>query len=279
MKTILVTGATSGIGLEASVLLAKEGHRVVLVGRDEAKTQASVAQVKQRSGSQAVDWALADFASQASIRALAQDVVRRFDRLDVLVNNAGTVFDSYGKTADGIERTFAVNHLGYFLLTNLLLDLLKKSAPARIVVVASVGHYRGQLDLADLSFERGGWGVMTAYSRSKLGNVLMTRALAQRLEGTGVTVNALHPGVVASNIWSHGPRWAQPILAPLKALYMISPERGGQTIAYLATAPEVATVSGEYFEKNRPKKPSRLARDAALGEAMWAKSAELVKLT
>jgi NAD(P)-dependent dehydrogenase (short-subunit alcohol dehydrogenase family) len=278
MKTILVTGATSGIGLEASVQLAKQGHRVVLVGRDAAKTSASVEQVKQRSGSPAVESARCDFASQASIRALADEVKRRFPRLDVLVNNAGTVFDAYGKTADGIERTFAVNHLGYFLLTNLLLDLLKASAPARIVVVASGSHYRGVMNLSDLSYDQGGWGTTTAYERSKLGNVLMTRALSKRLAGTGVTVNALHPGVVATNIWSHAPVWAKPLLAPLKAFFMISPEEGGQTLTYLATSPEVEQVTGEYFEKNRVKTASRLARDEALAEALWAKSMELTKL-
>ncbi len=278
MKTTLLTGATSGIGLEAAITLAKEGHRVVMVGRDEAKTRQCVADVKQRSGSANVDSLPCDFTSQASIRALAQAYRAKYDRLDVLVNNAGSVFNERGLTTDGIENTFAVNHLGYFLLTNLLLDLVIKSAPARIVLVASTGHYRGTMDLTDLGFEKGGYSIMGAYGRSKLGNVLMTRALARRLEGKGVTVNALHPGVVATNIWGGAPGWAQPILAALKALFMITPAQGSKTITFLATAPEVEGQSGLYFEKNKVKTPSALARDEALGEQLWRKSAELVGL-
>lgn len=278
MKTILVTGATSGIGLEASVQLAVQGHQVVLVGRDEAKTRACVEDVKKRSSSNTVEFLLADFSSQASIRALAEQVKAKYPRLDVLVNNAGTVFKDYGKTVDGLEQTFAVNHLGYFLLTNLLLELLVKSAPARIVSVSSTGHYQGSMDLDDLGFEKAGYGIMKAYSRSKLGNMLMTRSLAKRLEGKGVTANALHPGAVATNIWSGAPGWAKPVLALMKSLVMITPEEGGRTITYLATSPEVEGKTGLYFEKNQPKTCAKLARDDALAEKLWAKSAELVKL-
>lgn len=278
MKTILVTGATSGIGLEASVQLAVQGHRVVMVGRDEAKARACVEQVKQRSSSNTVEFLLCDFASQASIRALAEAYRAKYDRLDVLVNNAGTVFNAYGKTADGIEQTFAVNHLGYFLLTNLLLDLVVKSAPSRIVVVASTVHYRGTMDLDDLGFEKDGYFIMKAYGRSKLGNVMMTRSLAKRLEGKGVTVNALHPGGVATNIYSGAPAWSRPIIALMKPLLFITPEQGAQTITYLATSPEVDGKTGLYFEKNKPKPCAKLATDDALAEKLWTKSAELVKL-
>ena len=277
-KIALVTGATSGIGLEACITLASQGHFVVMVGRDEQKTQQCVADVKHKSGSDKVDALRCDFSSQASIRSLASAYRARYDRLDVLINNAGTVNATRSVTQEGIESTFAVNHLGYFLLTNLLLDLLIKSAPARIVVVSSVGHYRATMDLDDLGFDKGGYGIMEAYGRSKLGNVMMTRSMAKKLEGKGVTINALHPGAVATNIWSGAPGWARPILAVLKSLVMISPKKGGQTLTYLATSPEVDGLSGLYFEKNKPKECSALAKDEVLADKLWAKSAELVGL-
>lgn len=278
MKTILVTGATSGIGFEASVQLATQGHRIVMVGRDEQKTRACVDDVKRRSSSGSIESLLCDFASQASVRALAEAYRAKYDRLDVLVNNAGTVFNDRGVTKDGIENTFAVNHLGAFLLTNLLLDLVVKSAPSRIVIVSSTGHYRGTMDLNDLGFEKGGYSIMGAYARSKLGNVLLMRGLVKRLEGKGVTVNALHPGAVATNIWAGAPGWAKPILSLGKMLFMITPEEGGQTITYLATSAEVEGKTGLYFEKNRPKECAPLGKDEGLAEKLWAKSAELVKL-
>jgi retinol dehydrogenase 14 len=277
MKTILITGATSGIGYEASIILAQEGHRVVMVGRDRAKTERCVAEVKQKSGSQHVEYLLGDFASQKSVRRLAADYRAKCDRLDVLVNNAGTVFNERSVTADGIESTFATNHLGYFLLTTQLLDLLIKSAPARIVVVASTGHYRGTMDLTDLGFEKGGYGIMKAYARSKLANVLMTRSLMKRLDGKNVTVNALHPGAVATSIWGGAPGWSKPILAVLKSLFMITPEEGARTVTYLATSPEVEGKTGLYFEKNKPRTPAALARDEALAEQLWQRSEELVR--
>jgi retinol dehydrogenase 14 len=276
VQTILITGATSGIGLEAGVALARSGARVVLAGRDPAKTAATVDQVRRRAGAAAVDSVLGDFASQASIRQMAQDVLARYDRLDVLVNNAGVVNASRTVTRDGIEATFAVNHLGPFLLTNLLLDLLKRSAPARIVNVSSVGHYRGTLDFDDLGYERGGYQIMSAYSRSKLANVLFTRSLARRLDGTGVTANALHPGTVATNIWSGAPWYAKPALALYKRFGMISPANGAETIIYLAVSPQVDGKTGLYFEKNKPKEPSKLARDDALAQRLWDESARLV---
>jgi NAD(P)-dependent dehydrogenase (short-subunit alcohol dehydrogenase family) len=279
MKTSLLTGATSGIGFEAALTFAREGHRVVMVGRDAAKTEKCVAEVKQRTGSTTIESVLCDFASQKSIRAAADEVRKRYERLDVLVNNAGTVFKERQLTVDGIESTWATNHLGYFLFTNLLLDLVVKAAPSRIVVVASTGHYQGSIDLEDPGYEKGGYSIMGAYSRSKLANVLMTRALSKRLEGKGVTINALHPGVVATSIWGGAPGWTQPILAVLTRLFMITPEQGSKTITYLATSPEVEGRSGRYFEKNREKTPAKLARDEALAEQLWARSEQWVGLS
>ncbi|HEY8141763.1 MAG TPA: SDR family oxidoreductase [Kofleriaceae bacterium] len=276
-KTALVTGASSGIGLEASVKLAKDGAQVLMVARDPKRGEAARADVAKRSGSDAVSLLLCDFASQAATRALADEVKSKAARLDILVNNAGSVSSKRQVTADGIEQTFAVNHLGYFLLTNLLLDLVVASAPARIVNVSSVGHRQGTLDFEDLGFERG-YGIMKAYSRSKLANVLFTSELARRLEGKRVTVNALHPGAVATHIWSHAPAIARPLLAVAK-LFMISPEEGGDRIVYLATSPEVEGKTGGYYEKNRLVTPARLARDATLASRLWIVSTDLVHLT
>lgn len=276
-KTMLITGATNGLGLEAAVSLARDGHRVLMVGRDPARTAAALDDVKTRSGSVEVESLLCDFSSQESIRKLATEVLTRCPQLEVLINNAGTVSAERKVTGDGIETTFAVNHLGYYLLTRLLLDRLRASAPARIVNVASRGHYRGTLDFNDLGYERG-YHIIKAYTRSKLANVLFTLYLAKKLQGTGVTVNALHPGGVASNIWSGAPRWTQPFLSLGKRLFMITPEEGARTIVYLATSPEVEGKSGLYFHDNRPKKPARLARDEAVAERLWNESARLVKL-
>ena len=276
-KTVLITGAGSGIGLEASIKLARMGAEVVMVARNAQKGEAALADAKARSGSDQLSMLFCDFSSQAEIRRLAAEFRQRHSRLDVLVNNAGTVNARREVTVDGIEQTFAVNHLGYFLLTQLLLDLLVASAPARIVNVASVGHRQGTLDFDDLGYEKGGYFIMKAYARSKLANVLFTRELARRLEHQGVTVNCLHPGPVASPIWGKAPVYARPFLAIAK-LFMISPEEGGDRIVYLVSSPEVAGQTGGYYEKNRRVEPSRRAQDAALAGELWKKSAQLVGL-
>lgn len=276
-KTVLVTGATSGIGLEATFSFALMGARLIMVGRDAGKTAQKVEEVRQRSGSRTVDSLLCDISSLAQVRRLAEEFRGRYDRLHVLVNNAGSVFTKRTLTADGIESTFAVNYLGPFLLTNLLLDVLKASAPARIIIVSSSGHYSGTMDLNDLGFEHG-YQIMRAYGRSKLAAVLFTRELAKRLTGTEVTVNALHPGAVATSIWDRAPAYTRPIFSVAKRLFMISPAAGAETIVYLATSPEVEGKTGLYFEKNRPKVPSRLAQDDGLAQRLWDASERLVKL-
>src|SRR5689334_4790304 len=197
-KTALITGATSGIGLEACVKLARLGCTVFMVARDRRKGAAALADVQQRSGSSTIALLECDFSSRESIRRLATEVHARCVRLEILINNAGAVFRQHRTTVDGIEQTFGVNHLGYFLLTNLLLDLIQKSAPARIVNVASAAHYRADLDFANLQYENGGYSLVRAYGRSKLANVLFTAELARRLAGKNITVNCLHPGVVAT---------------------------------------------------------------------------------
>jgi retinol dehydrogenase 14 len=279
MRTILITGTTSGIGLEAAVALARQGNRLVLIGRNQGKMNATVDEVRRRAGgAAALDSWLCDFGSQAQIHKLAAQVLATYDRLDVLVNNAGLATPRREVTEEGIERTFAVNHLGPFLLTNLLLALLVKSAPARVVNVASSEHYDATMDLADLGFERAGWGMAKSYGRSKLGNVLFTRALARRLEGKGVTVNAVHPGAVATGIWDYAPGWMQPMIWLAKKLFMITPEKAARSIIQLASSAEVEGKTGLYFNQLKPKEPSKLAQDDELAEKLWAESARLVKL-
>ncbi len=275
-KTILITGATRGIGFEAAVALAARRARVLIAGRDEGRTAAAVAAIRARAGAGAdATPYLADFASQASVRALAASVRRDHARLDVLVNNAGGVNKRRELTADGIERTFATNHLGAFLLTNLLIDLVLASAPARVVTVASIGHRDGTIDFGDLGYARG-YSIMRAYRRSKLANVLFANELARRLAGTGVTSNSLHPGAVATNIWTGAPLWARPLIAIASPLMFIPAAQGAATIVQLVASPDLDGVTGQYFESGRPVPPAPAARDAELARRLWETSADLV---
>ena len=280
MKNILVTGATAGIGLESAKQLAAEGNRLILVGRNPVKLAAATDAVRRAgadAGAGPVDTLTCDLADLSDVRRLADQVRATVDHLDVLVNNAGTVFDKRSVTPAGHESTFATNHLGCFLLTELLLDLMVASAPSRIVFTASGGHYGGTMDFDDLGFEHG-YSIMKAYARSKLANVLYTRHLADQLAGTGVTVNCLHPGTVATDIWSGAPWFARPVLAVVKRVAMISPAQGGAHITYLATSPEVEGVTGGYFDNDREQAPSKIARDAAVGQRLVDVSRELVGL-
>lgn len=276
MRTYLITGATAGIGLECAVQLASRDTRLVLVGRNDEKLQRAKNRVSE-AGAGIVNTLMCDFASLDSVRTLAKQVMTDCDRIDVLINNAGTVFASRSETIDGYESTFAVNHLASYLLTESLKPLMIASAPSRIVITASDGHYQGSMDFNDLGFARN-YSVMKAYSRSKLANVLYTRDLARELADSGVTVNALHPGMVATDIWDGAPWFVRPLLRVVKPLIMISPEEGGSRIAYLASDPTVANTTGAYFQKNRVAQPSALARDDKVAARLRQESDRLTAL-
>jgi retinol dehydrogenase 14 len=277
VRTIVVTGATAGIGLESSLQLGAGGHHLVLVGRSPEKLEAAEDAVR-RAGAARVDSHRADFASLDSVRALGRDLLERYEQIDVLVSNAGTVHARRTVTDDGIEATFQVNHLGGFLLIEMLKRRLVCSAPSRVVITSSVGHVRGTLDLDDIGFEGGGYSIMNAYARSKLANVLYARSLAAELASSGVTVNAVHPGSVATDIWSGAPWFARPFLA-LAKLRMLSPAEGGRALTHLAVSPDVEGVTGEYFDRFTPQPPAALAQDDELARRLRDESARLVGLT
>lgn len=271
-KLVLVTGATSGIGLVASERLAQQGARLVLVGRDQAKGEMAL----RRVGAEAVHYA--DLSNLTEVRRLGTELLDAYPRIDVLVNNAGALFTKFERTVDGIERTFALNHLAYFLLTRLLLERLKASGSSRIVIVASEAHRGVGLDFDDLQNARDydGW---TAYRRSKLCNILFARELARRLAGTGVTVNSLHPGFVDTEFGNNNRglfRWG---LAIAKRFAAISPDKGAQTTVHLASSPEVAEVTGLYFDKCRPRTPNDAAQDNAAAKRLWEESARLTGIS
>jgi len=264
-KVCLVTGANQGIGKETAAALAGMGATVVMTSRDRAKGEAALAEVRSRSGGSA-ELMLVDFGSFASIRQFAADFKSRYERLHVLVNNAGAIITTRGETADGFETTFGVNHLGYFLLTNLLLDTIRSSAPARIVNVSSRAHLRSEMDFGDLNSTKGRYSAMTAYARSKLANVLFTYELARRLEGTGVTANCLHPGVVRTGFGKNNSGFAKLIFQTFQVVarpWLLSPAKGAATSIYLASSPEVEGVTGKYFADCRETPSSPASYDEA----------------
>jgi len=272
-KVCLITGATGGIGLETAKALGRLGATVVLVGRDPARTQAAVDAVNQAVAGARVDTILADLSSLQAVRALADTFLSRYSRLDVLLNNAGLIIDQRQVTVDGLEATLATNHLAPFLLTHLLLDTLKASGPARVINVSSDVHRIGKLDFTDLQSERRYDG-FRVYATSKLANLLFTHALAKRLEGTPVTTNAVHPGVVRSG-FGHNTQGYFRWIVKLGGPFFLSAAGGARTSIYLASSPEVDGVSGKYFIRCRKRKPSAAARDDALAEQLWRESARL----
>jgi NAD(P)-dependent dehydrogenase (short-subunit alcohol dehydrogenase family) len=277
-KVCIVTGANSGIGKATAMGLAQMGATVVMVCRDEGKGQVAQNEIKEKSGNDAIDLMLADLASQASIRQLAQNFQQHYQHLHVLINNAGGVNLSRRETTDGLEVTFAVNYLAPFLLTNLLLEKLIASAPSRIVNVSSESHQSGYIRMIDLHLEKG-YRIMRAYGQSKLALVLFTYELARRLQGTGVTANCLHPGFVATNIGQNG---VGPVGRSITKLIFstlgISPEEGAKTSIYLASSPEIEGVTGKYFAKSIPVRSAPISYDKTLQRELWEESEKLVNM-
>ncbi len=273
-RVCLVTGATSGVGKATALALAQKGATLVLVGRDPVKGEATVAEIRAATGNKDIELLLADLSSQASIRQLAEAFQSERARLDVLVNCAGAFFRDRAVTIDGLEMTFALNHLAYFLLTTLLLDVLVASAPARVVNVTSGAQSMGRIEFEDLQGERRYRG-QAAYNQSKLANVLFTYELTRRLEGTRVTANCVHPGVVRTNFGRQNQPLAWRLMIPVMAPFFRSPERGAQTVVYLASASEVEGVSGKYFHDLKPKRSSKHSYDRDLGARLWQVSEEL----
>jgi NAD(P)-dependent dehydrogenase (short-subunit alcohol dehydrogenase family) len=269
-KVCLITGANAGIGKETALGLARMQATVVMVCRDRERGFTAQQEIKQQSGNDSIELMICDLASQNSIRRLASDFKERHDRLDVLINNAGVLLREHSLNEDGIENTFAINHLGYFLLSNLLLDVLKKSAPSRIVNVASTAHKYGKLNIGDW-VTGAGYSAFSAYANSKLANVLFTYELARRLEGTGVTANCLHPGGVGTNLFRGLPGFLQALIK----LVTISPERGARTSIYLSSSSDVEGVSGKYFARRKQEKSSAASHSEEAARRLWEVSEEL----
>ncbi|MDP9439285.1 MAG: SDR family oxidoreductase [Actinomycetota bacterium] len=274
-KVALVTGGTSGIGKATATALAAMGADVVVVGRDRERGEGAAEEIRARTGAR-VDLALADLASQAGVRGLAEGFERRYDRLDVLVNNAGLVQSTRTETVDGLETTFATNHLAPFLLTNLLLDMLKESAPSRVVTVSSEAERWGNIDFDDLQSKERYRG-FPVYGMTKLANIMFTYELAERLEGTGVTATCMHPGAVNTRFGTNN-------LGPMTILFrafkpfMRTPEQGADTVIWLAASPDVEGVSGRYYMDRKPIEPKKIANDPAARRRLWEESERLTGL-
>jgi NAD(P)-dependent dehydrogenase (short-subunit alcohol dehydrogenase family) len=276
-KICLVTGATNGIGKATAQALAQLGATVVVVGRDAQKAAQATEEIRAATGNQNVVWLQADLSSQQDIRRLATEFKSKYSQLHVLLNNAGGTFKTRQLSVDGIEMTFALNHLAYFLLTNLLLNTIKASAPARIINVSSGAHSGGKIDFDNLQGERS-YSSFGPYANSKLANILFTAELARRLEGTGVTGNALHPGLTSTGFGKNNPGFLMNIMGAIIPLIARSPEKGAETSIYLASSPEVESITGKYFVDCKVIQPSPRASDHAVAQKLWEVSAEMVHL-
>jgi len=273
----LITGATSGIGKAAAALLAAQGMEIILTGRNAAKVENTVSEIREQTGSRSISYLIADFSDLTDVKQLAEQFRQQFPRLDILINNAGAYFNRRHRTVYGVEKTFLVNHLAPFLLTNLLLNSLQKSESARIINVSSGAHYNAQLDLDDLNFDRFYFGYW-AYGRSKLANILFTYELARKLKDKSITVNALHPGRVGTDIFKTD---FSIFGGPLKWLIeriSLTPEQGADNTVYLATSPEVEGVTGKYFVKREAVASSPLSYDEDLARRLWEISEQITGL-
>jgi len=274
-KVVLITGATSGIGKVTAKTIAGMGAKVVILGRDEGKGQQLLDEVSNTTARRDVEFILCDMASLDNVRKAALEFRSRYDRLDVLLDNAGGINGKRKVTAEGFEYTLGVNHLAHFVLTNLLLDKLKASAPSRIVVTSSSAHAMGHMDFDDLMAERK-YRYLKVYGQSKLANVLFTFELARRLQSTGVTANCFHPGAIRSN-FVNGMGGAASVMAPVVGVFMHSPKKGAETQIYLASSPEVEGVTGKYFFKRMVKQSSAESTDEDVAKRLWKVSEELTK--
>lgn len=276
-KVCLVTGATAGIGKITATALAAQGAELVIHGRNRQKTENTANEIKAETGNDQVSYLLADFSDLDQVRNLAGGFQEKFDHLHVLVNNTGAFFNKRIPTSYGVEMTFLINHLAPFLLTNLLLETLQASTPARIINVSSEAHRQGVINFDDLGFEKGYFGIK-AYGRSKLANLLFTYELAQSLKGSGVNVNAVHPGHIATDIWKTNFGLLGPALKWFMGRIALTPEEGAENSIYLATSSEVETVSGKYFIKNEPTASSHSSCDEEIARRLWKLSSELTSL-
>lgn len=275
-KRVLLTGATSGIGRETAIALGKMGAELMLVARDEKKGAETVAAIRQAGATQPIEVLHADLSLMSEVRKLAAAVRERTDCLDVLLNNAGAWFSKREVTSEGFERTFALNHLNYFLLSNLLLDIVRAAPAGRIVNVASEAHRGAKVDFDDLQSEKG-YSLLGAYGVSKLENILFTAALARRLAGSKVTANALHPGVVATGFGRNNRGFVEFVMKIVQPFFL-SAEKGARTSVYLASSDEPAGVSGKYWDKCKQKEPSKAAQDEATQERLWQVTSAIVGL-
>ena len=277
-RVCVVTGATSGIGRAAAVELARRGARVVVHGRSLEKCELAVEDIKAASGNDQIDALVADLESQEQVRALAGALLARYPKIHVLLNNAGLFNAGFSETVDGIETTLAVNHLAPFLLSNLLLDRLKESQPARIVNVSSEAHRFGRLDLGDLEFRRRNYRSLRVYGVSKLLNVLFTQELARRLEGAGVTANALHPGVVSTGLGNNNPPSLVSRAMRLSKFLMRTPEKGAETAIFLAGSPDVEGETGKYWVDCREKRARDIGYNREIQRRLWEISGNMTGL-